>query len=104
MITHLDRLNKRGLIEQYCKLAVVILPVHESMLFRLYFSDGYSMNEIAQLIMKNPTTISRRLQRIVDKLEKFRCEERERLKNEEVVPNCKYRTSSMKFWKISLER
>lgn len=93
----MDRLNQRSLIEQYCKLAVAILPVHESMLFRLYFKDGYSTIEISQLLMKRDSTIARRLKHIIEKLEKFRCEEAERLALEQslrcfikICPHCGY--------------
>lgn len=66
----LNRLKCRGLIERYCEYAYM-LPVHERMMFLLYFRDGYSTTEISQLLMKRPGTIARRLHNIAEKLNKL---------------------------------
>jgi len=63
----LGRIEKRSLIEDYCRLAS-LLPVHHRMLFHLYYRDGYSVVEIAQLLMKYPNYVRRRLLKITEEL------------------------------------
>jgi len=61
-------LEKRAVIAHYCYLARELLPAHKKILFLLYFEYGFSTIEIGQLIMKHPSTVARRLQRIADEL------------------------------------
>ena len=63
----LNRIEKRNLIEEYCRLAS-LLPVHQRMLFHLYYRDGYSTLEIGQLLMKSRYHVRHRLLKIVDEL------------------------------------
>ncbi len=63
----LGRIEKRSLIEDYCRLAS-LLPVHQRMLFHLYYRDGYSTIEIAQLLMKYPRFVRLRLLKITEEL------------------------------------
>lgn len=63
----LNRIERRNLIEDYCRFAS-LLPIHERMLFQLYYRDGYATVEISQLLMKNQKHIHRRLVKIVEKL------------------------------------
>ena len=63
------RIQTRGKVEYLCNKAN-ILPVHEKMLFHLYYRDGYSTIEISQLLMIHPANVGRRLSRILKKLKK----------------------------------
>lgn len=63
----LHRIARRNLIEHYCFVAN-FLPVHERMLFHLYYRDGYSTIEISQLLMVHHSTVARRLVKITTKL------------------------------------
>lgn len=67
LLGSLNRIQKRNLIELYCNVAN-ILPVHERMLFHLYYRNGYSTVEISQLLMIHNTTVGRRLMKIATKL------------------------------------
>lgn len=66
----LGRIEKRSLIEDYCRLAS-FLPVHQRMLFHLYYRDGYSTIEIGQLLMKRSHYIRLRLLKITEELSKL---------------------------------
>jgi len=70
LLGSLDRLERRSLIELYCNVAN-LLPIDERMLFHMYYKHGYSTIEISQLLMKNDTTIARRLKKIGEKLTKL---------------------------------
>ncbi len=70
----LNRPESRSLIEEYCSYAY-LLPIQEKMLFLLYYYDGYSTVEIAQLLMKHPTTVSRRIHNIASKLKMLMSEQ-----------------------------
>ena len=63
----LNRKQSRNLIELYCE-AAYLLPVHERILFLLYYRDGYSTIEISQLMMKSQSAVARRLKKISEKL------------------------------------
>lgn len=63
----LNQIEKRNLVELYCNVAN-FLPIDERMLFHLFYKHGYSTIEISQLLMKNDTTIARRLKKIGGKI------------------------------------
>lgn len=62
------RIATRDRIEELCRRANS-LPVHKKILFHLYFRDGYSTIEIAQLLMIHPANVGRRLAKIKRELE-----------------------------------
>jgi len=55
------RLRKRREIEALCEIAQ-LLPVHKRILLHLYYRDGYTNAQIAQVIMKSPVTVARRIE------------------------------------------
>ena len=63
----LDLIERRNLVELYCNVAS-LFPIDERMLFHMFYRHGYSTIEISQLLMKNDTTIARRLKKIGDKI------------------------------------
>lgn len=63
-----SRIGRRNYIEFLCYYAIRVLPVHESMLFNLYFRDGHTLVDISQLLMVRSETVSRRIKKITDKL------------------------------------
>lgn len=74
----LNRIERRNLIEDYCRFAS-LLPVHERILFQLYYRDGYALIEISQLLMKNCLFIRRRLRKITQDLNRLVENKEERL-------------------------
>lgn len=67
MLGSLNKIERRNLIELYCNVAN-LLPIDDRMLFHLFYKHGYSTIEISQLLMKNDSTISRRLKNIGTKI------------------------------------
>ena len=55
------RVEKRRQIERLCIIAN-LLPVHKRILLHLYYRDGYTYAEIAQVIMRSPVTVARRIE------------------------------------------
>lgn len=63
----LSRIERRNLIEDYCRFAS-LLPIHKRILFQLYYRDGYTVLEISQLLMKTAVFVRRRLYKITEDL------------------------------------
>ena len=66
----LNRIEKRNLIEDYCRYAS-LLPVYKRILFHLYYRDGYTTTEISQFLMKPASFVRRRLLHITEELSLF---------------------------------
>lgn len=63
LITRKEYFRRRAMTETLCLLAE-FLPVHKRILFHLYYREGYTAVEIAQLLMIHPTSVSRRVNKI----------------------------------------
>lgn len=61
MLTTKKRIEVRRELETLCLLAD-LLPVHKRILIHLRYRDGYTYAEIAQVVMRSPETVARRVE------------------------------------------